>query len=484
MLDQLPLDILFHLTTHHLDFQTAFSLSFTTRALHASLDPRTLCSSETITSFYLQAERYPQNIRAARLTCFRCLELLPLDRFADSQRRGPRGRNGHDARRRSSRFCFDCAAKHKLYAHLRGVKRGGLTWYLCHLCGRWKQKDAADDDDDDDNVNGSKTLGSSRCCWPRSAGDGKPIPRAKGRGAQKVLMRETKCCGGDADGPPNVTAASRQLQEIGPPLGRLPDAILQKILGFCGYGDLVSLKKTSRFFRKRVEPVRDCRSVYSMFCWVMEIWKTGRGTYSRLGRPDWRRPCFGCFRRREDEQFSRAQWTWVCNVKNENFWRARCWECLRRFHCPLGTGDKDALARFRRQEMCIWCGCLKWADEDGCEGCLVNKDMVARRKEVRVGRMMARAEGDLLSEDSESQDLALWFRNVELGDDSPGSGEAGEEPIGGDFGLGGLFEAFEMEEEEEEREVTSGSAEKGSSDVGEDESILLEFQCDILVGWD
>lgn len=296
------------------------------------------------------------------------------------------------------------------------------------------------------------------------------MPRAKGRGAQKLLMQETKCWD---RGSSNVAAHTNGVVPV-PVASRLetllPDAVLQRVLGLCGYGDLVNLKKTSRFFRKRVDPVRDCKSVYSMFSWLMEIWKTGRVTYARLGRPDWRRPCFGCFRRREDGQFSRDQWMWSCDVTHEGFWRARCWECLRKFYCPL-MGDKEAVARFRRQELCFWCRCLKWADEEECEGCLVNKDMVARRKEVRVGRMMARAEGGLVFGDSDSEDLALWFRNVELGEV-----ESGEEI--GDFGLGGLFETVEMDGEQE---VISGSAE-GSDFEGN--SIVLEFHCDILLGWD
>ncbi|EAQ84807.1 predicted protein [Chaetomium globosum CBS 148.51] len=115
-----------------------------------------------------------------------------------------------------------------------------------------------------------------------------------------------------------------------------------------------------------------CRDVYGMWEFVMDVMQRRQQS---LG---WRlvpRACFGCFRVREKEQFSPQQYRLSRKYNHGEYWRRRCWECLRRFYHPQ-LADTEARARFHRQVLCGVCKCLRYADED-CRGCVVKSAQIA-----------------------------------------------------------------------------------------------------------
>ena len=158
---------------------------------------------------------------------------------------------------------------------------------------------------------------------------------------------------------------------------RLPREVVQRVCACLDYEDLVSLKRVSRFFRGVVDPVRQCRDVFSMWEFVMERIRLRHPLWSR----DAPRACFGCFRVRAKGQFSPQQNRLSRRFNTGDYWRRRCWECLRRFYHPQ-LADVEARARFHRQALCRVCKCLRYVDED-CRGCVVRSAQVAEWARLR-----------------------------------------------------------------------------------------------------
>ncbi|KAK3292424.1 uncharacterized protein B0H64DRAFT_406629 [Chaetomium fimeti] len=99
------------------------------------------------------------------------------------------------------------------------------------------------------------------------------------------------------------------------------------------------------------------------------------------------RACFGCFRIREKRHFSDKQYRLSRKLCSGEYWRRRCWECLRRFYHPQ-LADADARARFHRQVLCETCNCLRYVDED-CHGCELKSEQIAEW--TRLKRQKAEA---------------------------------------------------------------------------------------------
>ncbi|KAH6842697.1 hypothetical protein B0I37DRAFT_382576 [Chaetomium sp. MPI-CAGE-AT-0009] len=117
-----------------------------------------------------------------------------------------------------------------------------------------------------------------------------------------------------------------------------------------------------------------------MWEFVMEVFMRRRPSIWQTTR----RVCFGCFRIRENRHFSEQQYNLPGKLDSGEYWRRRCWECLRRFYHPR-LSDAEARARFHRQVLCGECRCLRYVDED-CHGCVVKSDQIAeeaRRKRQR-----------------------------------------------------------------------------------------------------
>ncbi|KAK4033783.1 hypothetical protein C8A01DRAFT_19319, partial [Parachaetomium inaequale] len=381
-LETLPLDILFHLATY-LPYPTLLFLSCTSRPLHAALNPDALRPRTEKIAHYLLAERhFPQH--AGRLACLVCFQFKTPAQFGDSKRRGPAGRCGGSAVKRGERFCWDCGVRGRLYIHLRGVLKGGVRYYPCHRCGEARVE-------------------SQRC------------------------LREV-CVLGGMEG---IGGDSR--------VENLPRGVVERVCGLVGYGDLIKLKMVSRYFRGVVDPVRQCRDVYGMWEFVMEkILRRG----VPLGRWDAPRVCFGCFRPRKRVQFSENQYHLSRTYNHGEYWRRRCWECLRRFYHPQ-LADTEARERFHRQVMCGTCRCLRFADED-CWGCEVNKDKIAEWTRMKRLKMAAKAESQSMWDNDAL--LPVWWEGVASAD-QPESDDLWEEGLGLCFDRLGFGDDHSLQED-------------------------------------
>ncbi|KAK4155609.1 hypothetical protein C8A00DRAFT_13387, partial [Chaetomidium leptoderma] len=393
-LPTLPIDLLLLIITPpNLDYPTLLALSSTSRALHLAINPDTLTPRAEKVAFYQHAERhFPQH--ADRLVCFVCWRFVDSQSFGDSKRRGRFGRFGDKS---SSRFCWECGVKGGLYDHLRGVRKGGLVYYPCRRCGR-------------------AGVGSERClrevCTPplEEGGGGSPLERLVAVGAVGGVL-----------------------------------------FGLLGYRELVRLRMVSRTMRRVVYPVGQCRDVYGMWKFVMERLKGSSRHLGRWGSRSGPRACFGCFRPRTKAHFSPAQYQLSSGVGNGEYWRRRCWECLRRFYHPR-LADTEARARFDRQVLCGVCRCLRYRDED-CHGCEVRQDEIAewarRRSEKQAAKHDYWEESDpalqLLDEDApaastgeqpESDDL--WGEGTGSWLDSPTRDEALFVTVEQGVGVGGV----------------------------------------------
>lgn len=216
----------------------------------------------------------------------------------------------------------------------------------------------------------------------------------------------------------------------------LPQGVLERVCGELGYRDLVSLRKVSHGLRERVDAVGMCRDVYSMWSFVMERTRAWRRR-DKEHRYRWcsrrwgwcgPRACFGCFRPRTRDQFSCAQFRLKEHWMKGDYWRGRCWECLRRFYHPQ-LADAEARARFDRQIMCGVCNGMMYKDED-CLGCFARRDEYAEWARLRRAKMATRRGPDLLEEPEGFVPVAclegLWLGD----DDSRGEEATGSGPLG------------------------------------------------------
>ncbi|KAB5566323.1 hypothetical protein GE09DRAFT_732521 [Coniochaeta sp. 2T2.1] len=112
------------------------AVSFPSARFDASLGPLALASREATSDHYLEVDQSPRH--QDKLACFRCFRLLPKSSVGHGHSRGRRGKNGTRPELRGTRFCWECATKHRLYPELRAVKKDGMWWYLCHRCGVYK----------------------------------------------------------------------------------------------------------------------------------------------------------------------------------------------------------------------------------------------------------------------------------------------------------------------------------------------------------
>ncbi|KAK4234154.1 hypothetical protein C8A03DRAFT_38081 [Achaetomium macrosporum] len=428
-LETIPVELLLHVA-YFLDYGPLLSLSSTSRALHAVIDPDALCSLEEKFAFYQHAERhFPQH--AGHLVCFSCWRFRSPDQFGDSKRHGRHGKFSHDARRQRSRFCWECGVTKRLYQHLKGVKRCGVTYYPCHQCGR------------------ALTAGRKCVEWTRTAD-----PACSELRYASPWLGETW-----ADGVPRQRSRLERLFEAHG--GR----VRERVLGMLGYLDLIRLKRTSRYFRRTVDPVRQCRDVYGMWKFVMarvEMW-----WWFHSGS----KSCFWCFRIRSISQFSREQWNhwgWS-SFKGGEYWRQRCWECLRRFYHPQ-LADTEARERFNRQVLCDVCKCLRYRGEE-CQGCVVRNDAITERERRRRQKLAAKSDydfwegGDVLllvtgdsdvgrpepvlqwaiggppgDDLSDERKIEPWFRNVGPEDEGSVGGSSAAASESDTPGLSGLGE--------------------------------------------
>ena len=239
-LQHLPLDILFQVVAY-CDYRSALSLAMASSSLRAATNPAELVPTAEKLDFFLRVERFQQH--ADKLACFTCFRMLPRDDFARSMQLGRHGKSSGAKHKRTRRFCWTCAAAHRLYADCLPVRKGPFCYYLCHRCGRFSLP--------------SERCGADACRSPVAVGVGVGVGVA--------------------------VSATSKLQE-------LPGAVQQRILSMLGYRDAIMLAQTSRYFHEAVDP-QDC-AIRSKFLFVGRIAQRRR----RLGgSPRGSLACYGCF---------------------------------------------------------------------------------------------------------------------------------------------------------------------------------------------
>lgn len=136
-LESLPFDIVANIFAHLDDYGAVLFLSLTNTRLRASLLPDVLCTHQAKTAFYQHAEAsFKQH--QDKLVCFRCWRFLPRDAFADSHRKGKRGKGSNDPEEQATRWCWECGTNEDLFALSHGWKKGGRTYFGCDRCKQWK----------------------------------------------------------------------------------------------------------------------------------------------------------------------------------------------------------------------------------------------------------------------------------------------------------------------------------------------------------
>jgi predicted Fe-S protein YdhL (DUF1289 family) len=224
--------------------------------------------------------------------------------------------------------------------------------------------------------------------------------------------------------------------------------VQRRVFGLLGYADLIALKQVSRRLRGIVDPAAQCRDVYGMWEFVMARMRA-MGPFSTW----WSGPraCFGCFRVRKERHFSGEQYGLSSRpTRGGEYWRRRCWECLRRFYHPR-LADVKARERFHRQEICAVCKCMRYGDED-CRGCVVRKDEIAEWARRKREKMANRGKSYDVWE--ESVIPSHWF-SEDLGPVNEGS----ESDDVWDEGIGSCLEILGFGNGESPSELTGSDSE-------------------------
>jgi len=373
-LETIPLEVLLEVTKH-LDFGEVLALSTLNRAMKAFAQPMTVASDETKRTFFLRAERFPQHSAGAgRLTCFTCWRLLPRDAFGDGEATGRKGKwaAAHHRRFAGHRFCWTCAAAHRLYPDNQAIRKGPHLWYLCHDCGLFK-------------------LRSQRC-------ERNPQPAVAAA----------------ADGRPRVDRiCTPPLAAPAPsPLERLPAALQQRVFGHLGYRDAVMLAQTSRRLQGAVDP--QAASLGDKVDFV-------RAQHAAHGAAAFH-ACYACFRVRHRARFTADQFARADDAARRGAWRRLIWTACRR--CATRAWDastaegRAARAAWEARRWCWRCtgvvaGEADWlAAENCCRPCAARDDVVAARGEVRAARRRA-AEAAEAAGDAVLDGVAPWVAEQE-----------------------------------------------------------------------
>lgn len=131
---------------------------------------------------------------------------------------------------------------------------------------------------------------------------------------------------------------------------------------------------------------------------------------------------------RKREQFSPKQYYVSSKLSNGEYWRRRCWECLRRFYGPPHQVDQVARARFESQFICPVCKSMRRKGED-CSWCWLNRDKVAEWARLREAKRVAKGSYNFWGGEDDAV-VPRWFdEEVPLGG-APEDDDDGEEGIG------------------------------------------------------
>ncbi|KAI1495605.1 hypothetical protein F5X99DRAFT_402932 [Biscogniauxia marginata] len=352
----LPFDIHWEVA-RHLDIESAQALKKCNHYFHDNINLQALPAASW-KAFLSRAEALPEN--AELYACYTCKRLRPGHCFGDYQitswRRGKLGKAS--ATNFHPRYCWDCAAAHRLSPHSRRVRKQGRPYYLCWKCRRWTPR-------------------YRRCGIPGSA-------EASQRNRDDDYESPDWVCWSD-DG----SASPRTLQD-------LPLAVQRRIFALLGYRGAIMLAQTSRHFRAYVEP-RECAPLHDKFRFVRDLAlrtavtaTTATATASATsdssnsnsnsnegdGGGEQRLACYGCFRVR-----GRAKFNSKPNLDEAarpgRFWTRRCWACNARYFDPAAGLFREEL---EARVVCGGCQLLKMRGEPcgGCGACLEGAERSTR----------------------------------------------------------------------------------------------------------
>lgn len=338
-LDALPREILDQIVDL-VDLTTFSRLRRTSTTLARRLQLGDLPAAQRI-RFMQAADRLPQN--EDLLACYRCCAMLAKSRFGLGQRRGRRRKSS--AKPAADRFCLDCAAQGRLYAHMESVvlrKKGSSDsgrLMLCHRCGRYGTK--------------------YRHCGPREGG----TLTASGSGEDVDDAAVEWKCWSDSEGSADV-----------PALEALPTELLGQISSLLSYPDAISLASTCAQLRKSVD--YSCVPVQARFDFIAQ--RDAESPWQRKGLVrDETSVCYACFRVRSTDMFTNEQLYLVDTQRKIPYWQRRCRNCLYKMHANKDASK--ALEAWRKQRLCEGCHVLGYEDS-ACQSDNCPQSQDARQK--------------------------------------------------------------------------------------------------------
>lgn len=323
----LPFDVHFEVAKH-LGYADVLNLRKTCRYFHDQINPRACLPASVQRQFVMKCDQFRHN--GNLWACHHCYRLLPIDAFGNRMRKKKSGKSGERLTSSGNRFCWECGQKHKLYDHLVAVRKGSVTYYLCHQCGIYRTH-------------------STRCERVFITEEGED-------GGEATMKKVTVCWG-------NTLVPTQRLA----PIEQHAEQVLKRVVRFLDYGDVLHLAQTSRQMRD-LQPTN----------WV-PLHERFRFVHQRVLADHERNPtrntaadkfgCYACFRIRPAAKFTRNQ-LFLSQSHPETFWKRRCNTCVTRLYLvPNG----QELRRWRERRLCGTCNLLRM--KGPCQGC---RDMFAR----------------------------------------------------------------------------------------------------------
>ncbi|KAF4455636.1 hypothetical protein FALBO_15577 [Fusarium albosuccineum] len=343
----LPFDVHFEMAKR-MDYLSLLRLASTNRFFHRVLDPRAILDKPAMDDFFLDRERHYLEIGAELFACYNCYRFLPKTKFIK--------RRSFYRAKQPNRFCLDCAAKLKVYDHLKPVASAyikELHYYFCHNCCRYQTE-------------------STKC-------QGNLIGKDS---TDEEIAEALSLC----------TKSSRQPQRW----EKLPAHVWANVSSYLDYRDVIRLAQVSRTMNDTVKPTAWV-PLPVRYRFVRDQWALD---HQNVHTPD-TYPCFMCSRLRPEIRFTQIQLGLVASHP-QTAWMMSCESCVN-----LMGWSKRSLTRIehRRREMCEICKCIKHVRKP-CGGCMelyvkgaIDRRTAYRDEEVNCEENLNRFDGVFDGED-------------------------------------------------------------------------------------
>ncbi|KAI5464806.1 hypothetical protein BGZ63DRAFT_401719 [Mariannaea sp. PMI_226] len=302
----------------HLDLHGILHLPRVNRYFSEIVNFRTDLSEEDCKSFIRGLDTSVYHRTHDLYACYKCFRFFPRDRFDKELVKDRVSRAGRRIQTdRFNRFCFSCAAKYRLHAHLRPVSNGKLRYYFCHNCGQYKTRSLKCEGPALDQKTGEFTVVAT--CAP------------------KLLKQPAK-------------------------IETLPKYILRNIVSHLGFQDTIKLTSVSRCLHDRIQ-IDQCVPLHLRYHFVRDKWEA-----SALGvAPEaiTTYPCYSCWRVRPRSKFTPKQIE-LAHQLPDTRWRMRCQNCLRLADLKKCLKRKN---EYYLYQMCETCKHIKRPGQT-CDGCM------------------------------------------------------------------------------------------------------------------